>query len=393
VKSTYSHIVIGAGIIGTATAYWLARSGAKDVLVLEQFELGHDKGASEDCSRIIRHFYNSLDYAQLTHSAYDHWSILEEETGLPLVTKTGGLDLAHRGTPGEAEMNVYKTTADSINLQYEEVNAAEIRRRWPQWRIGDDVVGIFQTDGGILNVRNANSAQIARARARDVEFAPRTTVLDLDSTEDRVTVTTDRGTVTAEHVVVCVASWIHTLLPSLGLKWNMYLSQEQVSFFATPNLRDFAPDRFPIWLFHAEDHLYYGFPIFGEVAVKLSRDFSGHLISSDERSYVPQREDTDMFRAFLQKYLPAAQGPEIAAKTCVYDLPPDRDFILDTVPGHPRVTVGLGAAHAAKFGNLLGHVLSDLALHGKTSFPIDGFRADRPSLTDPDYEVKFRLTH
>jgi len=67
---TYQHVVVGAGALGTAAAYWLARSGAGEVLVLEQFELGNERGASEDHSRIIRHSYHSPDYTALTPAAY-----------------------------------------------------------------------------------------------------------------------------------------------------------------------------------------------------------------------------------------------------------------------------------------------------------------------------------
>jgi monomeric sarcosine oxidase len=391
-RDTYEHIVIGAGVIGTATAYWLARSGATDVLVLEQFELGHGKGASEDHSRIIRHAYHNTTYTALTHAMFEHWSELEAETGLRLVdTSAGMLDLAVAGTAGEQELGNYRASLAPIDVGFDDLTAAEIRRRWPQWRIEDDTVGLFQPDGGILDIRKACAAQIARARARGVEFLPNTTVLDLEPAADRVTVTTDRGRLTAGNVVVCVASWIEKLMPALGLHWNVSLTQEQVSYFATPNVRDFTPDRFPVWAWHGDDNLYYGFPIHGEVAVKISRDVSGRFITSDERSSDPRSEETELFRAFLAERLPTAVGPELLSKTCVYDLPPDRDFILDRVPGHPRVTVGLGAAHAAKFGNLLGHILSDITLDGNTAFPIDAFRADRPALTDPTFVPRFRM--
>jgi sarcosine oxidase len=61
------------------------------------------------------------------------------------------------------------------------------------------------------------------------------------------------------------------------------------------------------------------------------------------------------------------------------------------VPGHPEITVGIGAGHAAKFASLLGKILADLATGGGTSYPIEAFRADRPALTDPGYEPEFRL--
>ncbi|TCP47273.1 sarcosine oxidase [Tamaricihabitans halophyticus] len=390
-RTGYDHIVIGAGVLGTATAYWLARSGATNILVLEQFELGHDKGASEDHSRVIRHVYDDPIYTALTHTMFDHWSDLEYETGLKLVTKTGGLSLVPAGSPGQSEVDDCKLAMAQAHIPYEELDAAEIRRRWPQWTIDDDVTGLFQVDGGILDIRTACAAQIARARARGVEFLPNTTVSELDSAGDRVTVTTDRGTFTAGNVVVCTASWTERLLPSLGLGWHMTLTQEQVSYFATPHLRDFAPDRFPQWSwFGGPERLYYGMPIYGEVAVKVSRDMSGRFISSDERSYTPLPEETELYRTFLRTHLPDAVGPELVSKTCVYDLPPDGNFILDRVPGHPRITIGIGAGHAAKFGNLLGHILSDITLHGATSFPVEPFRADRLALTDPSYIPKFR---
>ena len=53
----------------------------------------------------------------------------------------------------------------------------------------------------------------------------------------------------------------------LGLSWRITLSQEQVSYFATPNVRDFTPGRFPVWMWHGEPP-YYGFPAYGEAAVK-----------------------------------------------------------------------------------------------------------------------------
>jgi glycine/D-amino acid oxidase-like deaminating enzyme len=97
-SASYSHIVVGAGALGTAAAYWLAKGGAERVLVLEQFEMGHTRGASEDHSRIIRHIYHSPVYSALTAAAYAAWEHVEQQTGLQLVLRTGGVDLATLGT-------------------------------------------------------------------------------------------------------------------------------------------------------------------------------------------------------------------------------------------------------------------------------------------------------
>ena len=72
-------------------------------------------------------------------------------------------------------------------------------------------------------------------------------------------------------------------------------------------------------------------------------------------------------------------------------MPPDRDFVLDRVPGHPRVAVCIGAGHAAKFAGVLGRVLSELAIDGATEYPIEAFRADRRALADPGFAPSYRL--
>lgn len=392
-KTAYDHIVIGAGALGSAAAYRLAEAGHTDVLVLEQYELGHTRGASEDHSRIIRHAYHSTVYTALTPAAYAAWDEIEEETGLQLVFRAGGLDLAVTGTPGERELDAYEASLAPLaaaGVTWERLDAAEVRSRWPQWRIGDDVVGLFQPDGGILDIRRATAAHVALARARGVEFAPGTTVLGLSSTGSHVTVSTSRGEFSAGSVVLCAASWTPELLPSLGADWPIALSQEQVSYFATPNVRDFTPGRFPMWIWHGEP-FFYGFPVYGEVAVKAARDLSGRFVTQETRSAVPDPAETDLVAAFLRERLPGAAGPELVSKTCVYDLPPDRGFVLDHVPGHPRIVTFIGAGHAAKFASLLGRILAELATAGTTEHPIDAFRADRPALTDPAFVPSYRL--
>lgn len=384
------YVVVGAGALGSATAYWLTRAGVPDVLVLEQYDLGHDRGASEDHSRIMRHVYHSSVYTALTQPAYDAWADVEAETGLQLVVKTGGLNLAVAGTAGEAELGNYRRSLVPFGIPAEDLDAAEIRRRWPVWRIGDDVMGLYQQDGAILDIRRGNAAHRTLARRGGAQFWPRTTVRGISPRASGVTLTTDNGTIDAGHVVLCVASWLPALLGDLGLDWRITLSQEQVSYFATPHIRDFTPDRFPVWMWHAEPP-YYGFPVYGEAAVKAARGMTRRFVTQQTRSFEPDPSETGRIAAFLRERLPGAAGPELYSKTCVYDMPPDRDFILDHVPGQPRITIGMGAGHAAKFAGLLGKILAGLATAGTTPYPIAAFRADRPALTDPRFEPVFRL--
>ena len=139
---------------GGAAAYWLARRGGGDVLAIEQYRLGHDRGASEDHSRIIRHSYHTTEYTSLTQAAYDHMRYLEHETGLDLLRITGGLHLAPacQRLPAPRSTGYARALAEQGHAS-EVMDGTELRTRWPQWRVGADVVGLYQAESGILDIR------------------------------------------------------------------------------------------------------------------------------------------------------------------------------------------------------------------------------------------------
>ncbi len=72
-KTEFEYVVLGLGGLGSGAAYWLSRRAGAEVLGLEQFELGHDHGESQDHSRIIRLSYHSPAYVRLAQQAYDAW--------------------------------------------------------------------------------------------------------------------------------------------------------------------------------------------------------------------------------------------------------------------------------------------------------------------------------
>ncbi|MBA2276675.1 MAG: N-methyl-L-tryptophan oxidase [Chloroflexia bacterium] len=389
VRTDYEVIVVGCGGLGSAAAYWLARRAGKDVLALEQFSLGHERGSSQDHSRIIRRSYHNPDYIALAVPAYDLWHEVEEESGVQLVVKTGGLDLERIGTNGIKDLSHCAEAMTVAGIPHEELSAAEIMYRWPQFHLPDDTRGLFQADSGLVDARKANAVHIALARLHGATIRDNLAVESIQSHPDGVDVTTSEGVFHAAHVVLTGGAWTNNLLSSLDLRWPLTVTQEQVTYFATPHLRDFTPDRFPIWIWRAQEE-FYGFPIYGEVATKAGQDVGGHEVTAETRTFIPDEPTKVRLVRFLQQHLPRFLGPELFTRTCLYTMPPDRHFVIDAVPGHPRVTVAADAAHAFKFATLFGRILSELALDARTTYPIAPFTADRPAITDPTFAPIFR---
>jgi sarcosine oxidase len=388
-RTTYEVIVIGCGGLGSAAAYWLARRAGSDVLAIEQFALGHDRGSSQDHSRIIRLSYHNPDYIALARPAYDVWHEVEAESGVQLVVKTGGLDLEWIGTNGEKDLAHCASSMADAGISYEELSAAEVMYRWPQFRLPDDARGLYQSESGLVDARKANAVHVALARLHGATVHQGLQVLGIHSTPNGVEVLTPEGAFNAHQVVVTAGAWTNNLLGSLGVQWPLTVTQEQVTYFATPHLREFVPDRFPIWIWRAREE-FYGFPVYGEVATKAGQDVGGREVTAETRTFEPDAATRDRLVNFLEAYIPRFLGPQLYSKTCLYTMPPDRHFVLDAVPGHPRVTVAADAGHAYKFASLFGRILADLALDGRTVYPITPFRADRPALTDPTFTPIFR---
>ena len=91
---TFDSIVIGAGAMGSAAAYYLVQREASVYLVLEQYEVDHRKGSSYGYSRIIRYSYDHTEYVELMKDTFPLWFALEAELGEKLYFKTGGIDFS-----------------------------------------------------------------------------------------------------------------------------------------------------------------------------------------------------------------------------------------------------------------------------------------------------------
>jgi sarcosine oxidase len=304
-RRDWDAVVVGLGGIGSAAAYWLSRRLGQGVLGLEQFELGHVNGASQDHSRIIRLSYHRPEYVRLAKRAYATWAELEAESGVQVVTRTGGLDVAPRDAT--IPLTDYMASMRAEGVPFEHLEGDEIVRRWPQWRLSEEHHGLFQADGGLADPNRANAAHQRLARGHGATLLDRTPVTGLRDAGggDLEVATADGSTHRAGRVVLATDAWTNRLLASFERRLPLTITKEQVTYYGCPRPEDFAPDRFPVWIW-MDDPCFYGFPAYGEPGPKAAQDVGGRVTTPNGRTFEPDPETHARVDAFLRAHLPGA---------------------------------------------------------------------------------------
>jgi sarcosine oxidase len=362
--------VVGMGALGSAAAYHLARRGAK-VVVLEQYELGHVRGASHDTSRIVRTSYGSSAYVRLAQSAYRDWADLERESGERLLTITGGVVFLPVDGPYSA--SDFTSALTECGVPHELLDPAAVQARWPQFRVPGNVETVFTPDSGIAHAARTVATLQMRARVHGADIRDRTPVERILPDADGVVVRTADGDIRAGKVILTTDAWTNELLDPLGATIPLDVMQEQVTYFRPAEPERYGREDFPVWIWE-DDQCYYGFPTYGEPSIKAARDVSENRMMPAERSFAPSPELTAQLAEFVHGLIPGA-GDELRTVTCQYALTRDRRFVLSALPQHPDVIVGLAAGHGFKFTPTLGRVLAELALDGESADDLSEFSA------------------
>ncbi|MEP7765536.1 FAD-dependent oxidoreductase [Sanguibacter sp. 25GB23B1] len=369
-------VVVGGGVMGSAAAWELARRG-RDVVLLERFGPGHANGASHGASRIYRTTYGQPEYLDLAQEALGLWRELERESGLDVLTLTGGVS---HGLPRRDDI---AAAFDARGVPYEWLHPEEAAERWPGLRFEGSVLHEPSTAGRVHADRAVEAFQaVARARGADIRHDVR--VRSILPVAGGVRVSTDDGELLAQRVVLAAGGWVDQLLPGalgggLGADSRageradgaavlpVVVTQEQPAHF---QLRAGAPaeDSWPSFTHSPSPDLLgpgrtwpaeaYGMATPGE-GIKVGLHGVGVVTDPDRRSFLAEPERLATLQSYVAQWVPGVDPDDLVPVSCTYTTTPDEDFVLDRVG---RVVVAAGfSGHGFKFGPAIGRVLADLA--------------------------------
>jgi sarcosine oxidase len=365
-------VVCGLGAMGSSAVHHLARRG-KRVVGLERYVPGHDHGSSHGRTRIIRlGYFEHPSYVPLLWRAYELWRELEAASGRKLLHVTG---IAEIGPPECSLVRGTLAAAKLHALRHEVLAAEELMRWYPAFRLPPDYVAVVQPDGGFLEVEASIAAQVALATAAGADIREGETVQAIEQRAGGVRIVTDRGTLEADRAIVAAGPWTGSLLP--GLAGSLRVTREVMGWFEPTDAGLFSP--FPVFIIESRHGMHYGIPPHGGAGIKVAKHHHrDEAVDPDAYDRTVSAEDEALIRAAIADHLPAANGRRIAAKTCLYTMTPDDDFLIDRLPGAPNIIVASPCSgHGFKFAPVVGEILADLATNGATRHDISRFRLAR----------------
>jgi sarcosine oxidase len=367
----YNTIVVGVGGMGSATLYQLARRGQR-VLGLERFDVPHEMGSSHGYTRIIRlAYYEHPSYVMLLKRAYELWREIEGRAEEKLLHLTGSIDA------GPADSWVFKGALRSAiehDLAHEVFTGLELAERFPGYRLPQDILALYQPQGGFLAPERCIVAHCFAALSLGAEIHGREAVVSWEALGDEgVRVHTTRATYEADSLVITAGAWNDQML---GFLRGLAVPERQVLAWFQPERPElFRTDNFPVFNLLVDEGRYYGFPIHGVPGFKIGKYH--HLEESSHADEVEREvspEDEAVLRDATSRYFPKAAGPTMTLMTCIFTNAPDGHFILDLHPDYPQVSYASACSgHGFKFASVIGEILADLAQYRRTRHNIELF--------------------
>ena len=366
--------VIGAGVIGSATARALAARGVPAVL-LEQFALGHARGSSHGATRIFRLAYPDPSYVRMAVAADAGWAALQADAGEELLVRTGGLDAG----PGAAAC---AAALAACGVEHAWLDAGELRDRYPGLAVQPGERMLFQPDAGVSLAGRTVAALQRLARRDGVPVRAGTPVRGIEPRRDHVVLRTAGGDISARVAVLAAGPWNGNLLRGAVTRPpRLTATLQQVRYFAP---RDRAGGRWPTLIeWPADGVSWYVVPAAGDApGVKVASHLPGRAVDPRDGPFAELDPVLEQEAAqYVRRRLPGLDPAGLAPETCLYTMTADEDFVLDREG--PVVVGGGCSGHAFKFAPLLGEMLADLALGTQTPVPRERFALRRPALAGP----------
>ncbi|WP_330631046.1 N-methyl-L-tryptophan oxidase [Halocatena halophila] len=367
-------IVVGAGIVGCATAAHLAKEG-QDVLILEAGDFPNPTATSYGSGRIFRFAYHEGEkYLPLLERSRERWLTLDNSTSENLFVTTGSL------TIGQSDGDTFTGALETCrvhDINHEVLDAETVNDRFPAYELPDEYRAVYQPEGGVLDAHQCLVTLADAALNSGARLRAREPVTNWTETSDGVAVQTPMTTWRAEKIVIASGAWAAHSLETVG---SVLERERSVACRFLPTDRAaFAPESFPVFVMDVVDgRHFYGMPEPRLGGFKVGAPHVDGVDVHPEDNPSASLDEADAARGFAQDFAPAGDGSTMGIRECVLTHTPDGDFIIDHLPGRDRVVVAVGmSGHGFKLAPAVGELAAALVAEDTSPIDASAFSVER----------------
>ncbi|KAK6927716.1 FAD dependent oxidoreductase [Dillenia turbinata] len=376
-------IVIGAGIMGSSTAYQIAKRGHK-TLLLEQFDFLHHRGSSHGESRTIRATYPEPYYVKMVIESYKLWEEAESEIGYRVLYKAQQFDM---GPAEDKCLQAVIANCRSESIPHQVLNRHQVSEKFPG-ELPENWIGVWSELGGVIKPSKAVSMFQTLAIQRGAVLKDNSKVSDIrrDGASGEILVATANGkSFLGKKCVVTVGAWMKNLVKLVtGLVLPIQPIEATVCYWRVKEGYEAhftIANGFPTFASHGQPHIY-GTPSLEYPGLVKIAVHGGYPCDPDKRGWGPGIS-LDSLRKWVEERFAGLVDPNgpVAKQSCMYSMTPDEDFVIDYLGGEfgkDVVIAGGFSGHGFKMGPLVGKLLADLALDGEAhGVEMSHFRMNR----------------
>jgi len=370
-KGRYDVVIIGAGVHGLATAYYLAKHGIRNVAVLDKGYLGG--GASGRNTAIIRSNYRTPEGVAFYDESVKLYERMSVELGYNVFfSQQGHLSISHTES-GIAGLRVRAEVNKLMGVDSRVIDAAEIKALVPSIDISRRqrypiLAALYHPPGGIIRHDAVVWAYAREADRMGISIFPFTEAVGIGTANGSVTsVQTNRGPIQTGTVVNATAGFCSTVSKLVGLKLPVVTHPLQA--FVTEPLTPFLDHV----IVSATLHVYVSQTDRGELVIGSEID---PYSSYSTRSTFPFLESTASHTLELFPCLRHVRVLRQWAGSC--DMTPDYSPIMGTVPELKGFILDVGwGTYGFKAGPVAGKRIAELIATGKTPTVLEPFSITR----------------
>lgn len=377
----YDVIIVGIGSMGASTCYNLAKRGAK-VLGLEQFNIVHENGSHAGQTRILRKaYFEHPDYVPLLNTTYNLWAELEQKTGQNLFYKTG---LFYAGPKQHELLEGVKLSAKKYNIILKTLTEKECSEQFPTFKFDKNYEYLFEPNAGYIEPEKVISIYSKLAKSEGAVLLENQLVESWSDANNMITVKTKNATFIADKIVFTAGGFSQKLLPYQSYK---LVPRRQITCWFEPKKPLlFTKEKFPCFIYTTSEvpGSFYGFPMvpagqnYSKMGIKVGYHYPGEAIDPYTLNEFNNTKDAKLIKKFMQNFIPDGYKSSFATKACIYTYSEDGHFIIENHKTHKNVSLACGfSGHGFKFTPLVGEILTDLCLNGKTKHSIGFLSSDR----------------